>query len=212
MIAPDFRTFGPNEMGPLVQKFVTENHGTDLWTSLSASIQEVDSIKKELCSAQSYKVDTEQLKKFQDLFLKNYQNSMILNKYFSFGDRSGQIPFKFTCYDSFSKKRVDSHSPVFDALSSKYNFGVCLARIGCYMKLDGDGIKYACKYFQQAAWVFNDLIQNVSQLKPGETSPDFTKESLEMLANLMLAQAQYLFYKLATEKKQSPDILSKTSQ
>jgi hypothetical protein len=27
----------------------------------------------------------------------------------------------------------------------------------------------------------------------------------------MLAQAQYLFYKMATEKKMSPDILSKTA-
>ena len=119
---------------------------------------------------------------------------------------------RFIWYDSFSKKRVDTYSPILDALSSKFNVGVCLSRIACYMKLDGDGIKYACKYMQQAAWIFEDLVQNVSQLKPGETGPDFTKESLSMLSNLMLAQAQYLFYKLATEKKQSADILSKTAQ
>jgi hypothetical protein len=77
------------------------------------------------------------------------------------------------------------------------------------MSLEGDGIKYACRYMQQAAWIFENLKENVSQLKPGETSPDFTSEALDMLANLMLAQAQYLFYKMATEKKQSPEILSK---
>jgi len=33
-----------------------------------------------------------------------------------------------------------------------------------------------------------------------------------MLSNLMLAQAQYLFYKMATDKKMKPDILSKTAQ
>jgi hypothetical protein len=55
------------------------------------------------------------------------------------------------------------------------------------MSLEGDGIKHACKYMQNAAWIFEDLKQNVSQLKPGETSPDFTSESLEMLSNLMLA-------------------------
>lgn len=42
---------------------------------------------------------------------------------------------------------------------------------------------------QQAAWIFENLKENVSQLKPGETSPDFTSEGLDMLANLMLAQA-----------------------
>lgn len=51
----------------------------------------------------------------------------------------------------------------------------------------------------------------MAQLKPGESSPDFTSEVLNMLSNLMLAQAQYLFYKLATDKKQSPEILSKVA-
>jgi hypothetical protein len=79
------------------------------------------------------------------------------------------------------------------------------------MSLEGDGIKYACKYMQQSAWVFEDLKKQVAQLKPGECSPDFTNETLSMLSNLMLAQAQYLFYKLATEKKQSAETLSKVS-
>ena len=62
---------------------------------------------------------------------------------------------------------------------------------------------------QMAAWVFEDMKQQVAQLKPGESSPDFTSESLSMLSNLMLAQAQYLFYKLATDKNQSAEMLSK---
>jgi programmed cell death 6-interacting protein len=183
-----------------------------LCASLAPSISEIDSIKKEIQNASAYKVDVEQIRKFKDLFLTNYQNAMILNKYFVFGTGSSQINNRFIWYDSFNKRRAESFNPIFDALSSKYNVGVCLARMGCYMKLDGDGIKHACKYFQQAAWIFNDLVPQVSQLKPGETGPDFTKEALEMLANLCLAQAQYLFYKLATDKKQSPEILSKTAQ
>ena len=51
----------------------------------------------------------------------------------------------------------------------------------------------------------------MAQLKPGESSPDFTSDVLGMLSSLMLAQAQYLFYKLATDKKQSPEILSKVA-
>ena len=77
------------------------------------------------------------------------------------------------------------------------------------MSLEGDGIKYATKYMQQAAWLFDDLKQNVTQLKPGEVSPDFTAETLGMLSYLMLAQSQYLFYKMATEKKMKPEVLSK---
>lgn len=55
------------------------------------------------------------------------------------------------------------------------------------MSLEGDGIKYASKYMQQAAWLFDDLKQNVTQLKPAEIGPDFTAEALGMLSYLMLA-------------------------
>ena len=136
---------------------------------------------------------------------------MLLNKYFPFGQGQGQINIKFIWGDSFAKQVVASPSALFDALSSKYNYAVCLARIACYMNLEGDGIKYACKYMQQAAWVFDSLKNEVGSLKPGETGPDFTSEVLSMLAALCLAQGQYLFYKLATEKKQSAEMLAKVS-
>ena len=77
------------------------------------------------------------------------------------------------------------------------------------MSLEGDGIKYASKFMMQAAWIFDDLKQSVTQLKPGDISPDFTAEGLGMLSNLMLAQSQYLFYKMANDKKMKPEVLSK---
>jgi len=42
------------------------------------------------------------------------------------------------------------------------------------MPLEGDGIKQACKYLQNAAWIFEDLKKNVTELKNEEISPDFT--------------------------------------
>ena len=187
MISPDFKNTVPIDYKGPAQKFIEANHGTELWLSLQPSIIELEDIQKELTHAMIYKCDVEQLHKFKDLFAKNYCNSMLLNKYFSFGNGNKQMNLKFVWFDSFSQDRVESYSPVFAALSSKFNYGVCLSRIACYMPLDGDGIKHACKYMQNAAWIFEDLKQNVSQLKPGETSPDFTAESLDMLSNLMLA-------------------------
>ena len=84
MIAPDFRVCAPNPFEPHIKKFVLENHGDDLWTSLCPSIQEVDKMKHGMSTVQQYKADSTQLQKFRDMFLKNYQNSKILNKYFSF--------------------------------------------------------------------------------------------------------------------------------
>lgn len=87
---------------------------------------------------------------------------MCLNKYFSFGNGQMQINQKFIWRDSFSGARIESYSTLFDALSAKYNYGVCLARTAVYMDIKGDEIKYACKYMQQAAWVFEDLRTNVA--------------------------------------------------
>jgi len=167
--------------------------------------------RAELVNAPNFHCEPEQLKKYQELFAKNYASFMLINKYLSFGDKPGQINVKFVWTDSFSGARVESRAALLEAISSKFNYAVCLSRRACYMNLEDDGIKYACKYMQQAAWIFDDLKKNVSQLNPSDVTCDFTCETLECLSTLMLAQAQYLFYKMATEKKQSPELLSKVA-
>ena len=88
MISPEFRACTPIDLKGPARKFIDQNHGSELWEALQPSIIEVESIKKELCNAHLYKCDTEQIKKFMDLFAKNYANSMLLNKYFTFGNGS----------------------------------------------------------------------------------------------------------------------------
>ena len=79
------------------------------------------------------------------------------------------------------------------------------------MDLSGDGIKEASKMFQQAGWVFEHLRTLVGCLSPSETSTDFSSESLGALSSLMLAQAQYLFYKKAADAGFKAPVLSKTA-
>ena len=62
-------------------------------------------------------------------------------------------------------------------------------REAVHMDLAGDGIKLACKYFQQCAWVFEHLITKVGIVLKGVITPDFSKEALEMNKYLCLAQA-----------------------
>lgn len=79
------------------------------------------------------------------------------------------------------------------------------------MDLTGDGIKEASKLFMQAGWVFEHLRTLVTGLTPSEVTVDFTSEALGMLSNLMLAQAQYLFYRKASEASMKAAILAKTA-
>jgi len=51
----------------------------------------------------------------------------------------------------------------------------------------------------------------VTNLQPSEISVDLTAETLGMLSNLMLAQAQYLFYKKAMDAGMKAGVLSKVA-
>ena len=77
------------------------------------------------------------------------------------------------------------------------------------MDLGGDGIKMASKLFQQAAWVYENLLSSVTQLPAGQATTDFAKETLTMNSNLCLAQAQYLFFKKASDAGMAPKVLAK---
>ena len=119
------------------------------------------------------------------------------------------MKMNFVWFDSFDKKKITSQSATLAALSSLYNFAVCLCRRGCYMDLAGDGIKHASNYFRQSAWIFEHLLSMATQLPPDAFSCDFTKESLIQNSNLCLAQAQYLFFKKATDAGMNASVLSK---
>ena len=79
------------------------------------------------------------------------------------------------------------------------------------MPLDGDGIKHASTYFRQAAWIFEQLLTMSTQLPAEAHSVDFNKETLTQNSNLCLAQAQYLFFKKASDAGMASSVLSKVS-
>lgn len=140
--------------------------------------------------------------------MTNYKNMSSISKYFTFGTQRTQLDVKFTWYDSFTRQKKVSSSPLIDQYSSLYNYAVCCSRIACFMDLGGDGIKVASKLFQQAAWIFEQLQTMVTALAAGESSTDFNKETLSQNSNLCLAQAQYLFFKKASDAGMKPAVLS----
>ncbi len=56
-----------------------------------------------------------------------------------------------------------------------------------------EGLKLATKLFQQSAGIFNYLKGITPQAIPQEPTPDLNPETLQVLANLMIAQAQEIF-------------------
>lgn len=85
MIAPKFRACtSPDMTGPF-HAFIEQKLGTDIWNACKDHIEGAKNIKDELTYANQFAQDPEQMEKFQNLFTKDYQNSMVYHKYFSFG-------------------------------------------------------------------------------------------------------------------------------
>ena len=85
MIAPKFRACSSPDMTDAFQTFIEQKHGTDLWNATKDHIEGAKNIKDELVHANQFAQDPEQMEKFQNLFTKDYQNSMVFHRYFSFG-------------------------------------------------------------------------------------------------------------------------------
>jgi len=93
----------------------------------------------------TYDYDIGTLKKYLEFFAINYSYSVCLNKYL--GSNSGGGGASFIWTDSFSKAKVDYSSFAYDMMCSKYNYGVCLVKLGCKMPLvDNYGIELAKRY------------------------------------------------------------------
>ena len=85
MIAPELKGLLPHEMKGPIQAYIRQNHGNDLWVRLKPFIMELEKIRKELGNVHSLESDIEKLKRYQDLYARNYCYSMGLNKYLAFG-------------------------------------------------------------------------------------------------------------------------------
>jgi hypothetical protein len=132
-------------------------------------------------------------------------------KFFTFGTLNTQLNLTFKVHDSVNGQTMHGAVPMIDQISALYNYAVCMASRACYMDLSGDGIKQAVQLFKKAAWVFNNLITASTQLPAGYSSVDFHKEALTMNRELCLAQAQYLFFKKATDAGMAGNVLSKVA-
>eukprot|EP00347_Sterkiella_histriomuscorum_P011694 403371464 len=185
MISPDFRTTGPLDLITPFNKVILNSNGEDVWNDVQYELQRANDIRNELCQINNVKTDVIQLRKFKDLYLD------------------------VLWYDSMTLQQHYSESLYLDMASSLFNFAVACSRIACYMDLTGDGIKEASRFFQQAAWALDHCKTFHNQLPVGAQYQDFSIDNLNMLHNLMLAQAQYLFYKKATDNQMKAAVVCK---
>lgn len=72
-----------------------------------------------------------------------------------------------------------------------------------------DGMKNACKWFQMAAGCFDRVRAELEKQPSAAECIDTTPDALNLLSQLMLAQAQECFYEKAVKGGMKPSIVSK---
>nr|CCA21044.1 programmed cell death 6interacting protein putative [Albugo laibachii Nc14] len=111
-------------------------------------------------------------------------------------------PFAFTWFDSFMPRvkvsECDTNGFIFEKIALLFNIGALDSQLG--VKADRStttGLKQACYHFTAAAGCFSHIREHVIPRVSFELTSDCASESLGLLHQLMLAQAQACYYEKA---------------
>lgn len=115
---------------------------------------------------------------------------------FPFGESKNVVQMTFLWADAFMpKKEVGQYSLNYELAGTLYNWAALHSVTG--LQVDRNAPDYAptsAKLFQQAAGIFNELKTKVCPVLKGAATSDLSLEGLQMIIDLMLAQAQALYY------------------
>eukprot|EP00963_Diacronema_lutheri_P000140 scaffold5_cov331-Pavlova_lutheri.AAC.83 len=133
---------------------------------------------------------------------------------FPFSDDKEQIDSVFFVWkDAFkTKDKTALRSIKAEQAAILFNLGATISQQAIETDRDSEnGIKLACKYFQEAAGVFA-LVRQTGVAKIPAAGKDLSNESSTMLENLMLAQAQECFFVKATVDGRSSGICARLAK
>ena len=107
-----------------------------------------------------------------------------------------ECSYHFEWGDAFQPtKKVGQYSLYYELGSVMFNYAALYSLAGLNTKRTSeDFAKVGCKYYQQAAGIFGELKKSICPKMRGATTSDFSPEGLQMIIDLMLAQAQALYY------------------
>ncbi|KAG4067035.1 hypothetical protein HA402_000026 [Bradysia odoriphaga] len=126
-----------------------------------------------------------------------------------------QIPFKWK--DAFDKGSIfvgrmslTLTSLAYEKVCVLFNIAALQSAVAASQSVESDeGLKVATKLFQQSAGIFNHLKGITPAAIPQEPTPDLNPDTLQVLANLMVAQAQEIFVVKAIRDNMKDAVIAK---
>jgi len=197
-------TKGVDWSGPL-RGFMEVNYTPEEFDKHASSIQRLSTTRERVANAngaQDNSIDA----------LESYLTMLgQVEPRFPLGERGLKI--SFTWFDALQPQKKQTVASIeYERASVLFNLGAVLSHQGMVQdRNDIGGLKKACAFFQRAAGIFLHLKDNVIAHNSFPVLTDMSPEGLDMLYNLMMAQAQACFYEKAIRDEMKAAVLSKLS-
>lgn len=195
---------------PLI-KNIQETSGPETSTVLDPTIKRFQQLRESLTKISAPRGDNGELERVgKDLkeYLSMWTN---ISQGFTFGRDKGSVDVRFTWYDSYSRDKKNSTSPLVERLSMLYNLAVLYNQMGInYANMPGDKLKEATSSFLTAAWAFDRIKLEASNAVQGDFTLDLGELNVNMCGLLMRAQAQQCTYdKIKVTRADKASLLAK---
>ncbi|KAI8384504.1 BRO1-like domain-containing protein [Radiomyces spectabilis] len=140
----------------------------------------------------------------RDLLYRYFGQLELLDLRFPVDEK--HVKVLFTWYDAFNGRATAQYSLAYEKASVIFNIAATLSAIAAAQnRAEADGRKRAFNFFQAAAGMFQYINDNFLHAP----SQDLSRESVKMLAELMLAQAHECFLENSIREKKKEGLIAK---
>ncbi|KAI9300314.1 BRO1-like domain-containing protein [Cunninghamella echinulata] len=140
----------------------------------------------------------------RDLLYRYFGQLELLDLRFPIDEK--HIRVLFTWYDAFNETSTSQYSLAFEKACIIFNIAATLSAIAASQnRADADGRKRAYNFFQASAGMFQYINDNFLHAP----SKDLHKDTIQLLINLMLVQAQECFLENSLREKKKDALIAK---
>eukprot|EP00192_Tetraselmis_astigmatica_P021564 CAMPEP_0117665820 /NCGR_PEP_ID=MMETSP0804-20121206/10026_1 /TAXON_ID=1074897 /ORGANISM="Tetraselmis astigmatica, Strain CCMP880" /LENGTH=299 /DNA_ID=CAMNT_0005473283 /DNA_START=175 /DNA_END=1071 /DNA_ORIENTATION=+ len=147
----------------------------------------------------------------RDVLSKYFKALCAMEARFPVSKDKEHVMLAFTWYDAFKPTKKTSQSNLhFEKAAVMFNIAAVLSQVAISAdRSDPQGVKDACKYFQECAGALNYLKEHVCMKVEHPRPIDLTPDCASMLEKLMLAQAQEIIFEKAIADNKSHGVTAK---
>lgn len=121
-----------------------------------------------------------------------------------------EVRVQYNWYDIYKQKKIGRYSVYYEKACVLFNIAAVHSQLATLENMESaDGIKNACKLFRVAAGTFEQVKKLLESHPQDAAGEDLSGDSLTLFSTIMIAQAQELFFLMATKSNMKSAAMAK---